>query len=215
MSRESLQSERLFYVIAAYLMLAATLIGFREFYLRGRGFGGPMNSDIMPLIVTHGFVMSAWIALFCVQSTLILRGNRQRHMVIGPLGAVLAVLVVVLGSSVALFSVRFNPKIYEPLGGPQFSLMLMLSEMVLFGTLVTVGIVNRRRAEIHRPMMLLGTIVIVSGSLFRLPYVLPLGILPPLYFYNPALLFGALLFLLHWGMTRTMNRPYLIATPRS
>jgi nitrate/nitrite transporter NarK len=59
-------------------------------------------------------------------------------------------------------------------------------------------------------MMLLATIVIVSGSLARMPYLLPLAILPPLYVYTLSLLFGALLFLLHWGMTRAVNRPYLI-----
>jgi len=82
--------------------------------------------------------------------------------------------------------------------------------MLLFGTLVTVGIVNRHRAEIHRPIMLLATIVIVSASLVRMPYVLPLAMRPPLFVYNASLLFGALLFLLHWGMTRAVNRPYLI-----
>jgi hypothetical protein len=209
--RGSLPAERLFYVIAAYLMLVATLVGFREFYLRGRGpGGGPMTSGIVPLIVGHGLAMSAWIALFCAQSTLILRGNRRLHMVIGLWGAVLAGLIVVLGSSVALLSVHFNPRAHEPFGGPQLSLMIALSEMLLFGTLVTVGIVNRHRAEIHRPMMLLATIVIVSGSLARMPYMLPLAILPPLYVYTLSLLFGAMLFLLHWGMTRAVNRWYLI-----
>ena len=91
----------------------------------------------------------------------------------------LAGLIVVLGSSVALLSVHFNPRAHEPFGGPPLSLMVALSEMLLFGTLVTVGIVNRHRAEIHRPMMLLATIVIVSGSLARI--ICCLAILPPLY----------------------------------
>jgi len=131
-------------------------------------------------------------------------------MVIGPVGGVLAAAIVVLGSTVAAMSVRFNPELYGPFGGPRFFLMIMLSEMVLFGTLVGIGIANRHRAQVHRPMMLLATIVILSGSLARTPYVMNLAVLPPLYVYGPSLLFGALLFLLHWGMTRLVNRWFLI-----
>jgi hypothetical protein len=59
-------------------------------------------------------------------------------------------------------------------------------------------------------MMLLATIVILSGSLARTPYVGNLAVLAPPTWYGPPLLFGALLFLLHWGMTRLVNRWFLI-----
>jgi hypothetical protein len=209
--RASLLADRRFYVIAAYAMLILTAVGFRAFLLRGRGFGGgPMTSQIVPLVVVHGLAMFAWVVLFCVQSTLILRGNRRLHMVLGPLGGVLAAAIVILGSSVALLSVHFSADLYAPFGGARFFLAIMLSEMVLFGTFVAIGIANRHRAEIHRPMMLLATLAIISGSLGRIPYVVNLAILPPLYVYWPALLFGGVLFLLQWGMTRLANRWYLI-----
>lgn len=142
-------------------------MGFQNFYLHARAPWGEMTGQIVPLIVTHGLAMSSWIMLFCIQSTLILMGNRRLHMVIGPVGGVLAAAIVVLGSTVAAMSVHFNPELYGPLGGPRFFLMIMLSEMALFGTLVGLGIANRHRAEVHRPMMLLATIVILSGSLAR------------------------------------------------
>lgn len=154
--------------------------------------------------------MSGWVILFCLQSTLILMDKRRLHMVIGPVGGVLAAAIVILGSTVAALSVQFNPQIYGPFGGARFFLVIMFTQMVLFGTLVGIGIANRRRAEIHRPMMLLATLVILSGALGRVPYVVNLAVLPPLYAYGPALLFGALLFLVHWGMTRLANRWYLI-----
>lgn len=209
--RESLQAERLFYVIAAYAMFLVTAVGFREFYLRGRGFGGgEMTRQIVPFIVAHGLAMSSWIVLFCVQSTLILMGNRRLHMAIGPLGGVLAAAIVILGFTVAPLSVHFNPDLYGPFGGPRSFLMIMLSQMMLFGTFVGIGLANRGRAEIHRPMMLLATIVVLSGSLARFPYVTNIALLPPLYTYLPPLLFGGLLFLLHWAMTRLANRWYLL-----
>jgi hypothetical protein len=69
----------------------------------------------------------------------------------------------------------FVPSDHEGVAISTFGKVIMLSEMLLFGTLVTVGIVNRHRAEIHRPIMLLATIVILSGSLARIPYVLLLA----------------------------------------
>lgn len=109
--------------------------------------------------------MSGWVILFCLQSTLILMDKRRLHMVIGPVGGVLAAAIVILGSTVAALSVQFNPQIYGPFGGARFFLVIMFTQMVLFGTLVGIGIANRRRAEIHRPMMLLATLVILSGAL--------------------------------------------------
>jgi len=82
--------------------------------------------------------------------------------------------------------------------------------MLLFGALVGIGLVYRRRPEIHRPMMLLATIVIQSGSLGRFPHIGTLAGFPPLYVWGPLLLFGGLLFVLQWGMSRTPNRWYLM-----
>lgn len=37
-----------------------------------------------------------------------------------------------------------------------------------------------------------------------------LAAFPPLYVWGPVLLFGGLLFVLHWGLSRTLNRWYLM-----
>jgi hypothetical protein len=206
----SLQSERLFYVIAAFIMVVLTAGGFRNFYLHGRAPWGEMTSQIVPLIVAHGLAMSSWVVLFLVQSTLILIGNRRLHMVIGPAGAVLAGAIVILGMAVAPLSARFRPEIYGPFGGPRFFLAIMLTEILVFGTLAGIGLACRRRAEIHRPMMLLATLVILSGSLGRFPYIENLATRAPLYVWGPVLLFGGLLFLLHWGVSGVANRWYTI-----
>ena len=56
--RRAHRSDRLFYVIAASLMLISTAEGFRNFYLHGRAPWGSMTAQIMPLIVAHGLAMS-------------------------------------------------------------------------------------------------------------------------------------------------------------
>jgi hypothetical protein len=206
---DSLGSDRLFYVIAASMMLIFTAIGFRPFYLHGKGIGGgEMTSQIVTLIVVHGLAMFGWVILFFLQSILILAGNRRLHMFIGPAGAVLAGVIVVLGSIVAALSVHFNPELYGPFGGAKPFLAIMFTEMVGFGSFVSLGMKYRRRVEVHRPMMLLATMFIISGSLGRCPYIGNLAVIPPLYVYLPMLLLAGMLFLLQWGMTRVMNRWY-------
>src|SRR5262249_24946500 len=131
---------------------------------------GAMTSQILPLIVAHGLAMSGWVLLFFLQSILTVTGRRRLHVVIGPLGGVLAGAIVILGSTVAPFSVHFSPYVYATLGGPRPFLAMMFVQLLSFGTFVGTGLVYRRRPEIHRPMMLLATVVIQSGSFGRFPY---------------------------------------------
>ncbi len=203
------RSERTFHVFAASLMLACTLGGFRFFILHGKGLDGDeITGQILPLVVIHGLSLFGWVVLFLVQSLLIMRKNRALHTVLGKLGAVFAALIVVLGTVTSLLSVHFNPTIYEPFGGAGPFLWTLLGEMVTFGGLVAAGVYYRRRAEIHRPMMLLATIVITSGGLARMPYLSDLGVQAPLYVHGPTLLFATLILLVRWGLTRNVSRWY-------
>jgi hypothetical protein len=203
------RSDRPFYVIAAVTMLFVTAVGFRNFYLHGKGFGGDITGEILALVVAHGLAMTGCVVLFLIQSLLISAGNRRLHMTIGPAGAVLAGAIVILGTAVALLSVHFNPPEYKELGGGKYFLALMLTEVVSFAILAGAGILYRRRPEIHRPMMLLATLQIMTGSLGRWPYAENLlAISVPLYLYGPMLILGALFFLLQWGMNRAPNRWY-------
>jgi hypothetical protein len=207
--RGSPQSQRLFYVIAACAMLILTVVGFREFYLHGKGFGGiAITRQIILLIFLHGFWTTGWVIFFFIQGTLILMGKRRVHTAIGLIGAVLALIIVIQGTLLAALSAYFNPQLYKDFGGPRYFLVIMISQVLMFGTLVVVGLGSR--LEIHHPMMLLATVVMMSATLSRFPYTAQLARVPPLYAHGPMLLFGALLFLLHWGMTRVANRWYAI-----
>ena len=111
-------ADRLFYVLAAGAMLIFTAGGFRNFYLHGKAPWGAMTSQIMPLIVAHGLAMSGWVLLFFFQSILILTGRRRLHVVIGPLGGVLAGAIVILGTTVAPFC-SLQPVRLRNAGGPE------------------------------------------------------------------------------------------------
>ena len=206
-----LAAERLFYVIAGCVMLVATVVGFRLFLAHGKGFGGgEITHQIFPLVVVHGLAMFSWVVVFLLQSILILNGNPRLHMRIGVGGAVLAGVMVPLGSVSAILSARYNPDIYQLLGGPRFFLATMLGEMLSFGVLVGVAVIYRRRPEIHRPMMLLASLMIISGALGRCPYIGEYALMPPLYVLGPALVLGALFLVLQLGMTRAFSRWYAL-----
>ena len=206
-----LAAERLFYVIAGCVMLVATVVGFRLFLAHGKGFGGgEITHQIFPLVVVHGLAMFSWVIVFLLQSILILNGNPRLHMRIGVGGAALAGVMVPLGSVSAILSARYNPDIYQLLGGPRFFLATMLGEMLSFGGLVGVAVIYRRRPEIHRPMMLLASLMIISGALGRCPYIGEYALMPPFYVLGPALVLGALFLVLQLGMTRAFSRWYAL-----
>jgi len=202
-------SDRRFYIIAAAVMLLFTAAGFRNFLLHGKAVDGNITAQIVPLVVIHGIAMMGWVIVFLVQCALIQSGRRKLHLAIGPFGALLGMAIVILGPIVAMLSVHFNPATYQNLGGPKFFLAVMFMQMLAFGTFVRLGWFYRRKPGIHRPMMLLATLVIQSGSLSRTPYIWNLS-KPPLYVQTPVLVFGALLFFLQWAMARTPNRVYLM-----
>ena len=95
-------------------------------------------------------------------------------------------------------------------GGPRFFLVEMLTEILLFGLLVATGVVYRRRAELHQPLMLMATVVVLSGALARCPLIDALAATAPLYAYGPVILFGLLLLVIQWAITRQINRWYAL-----
>src|SRR5215467_4323329 len=133
-SRERI--ERIFYLVAACVVLLIVLMGFQQFYLHGKANGGgPITQRIVPLVFLHGILMSTWIIAFVLQSGLIVSGNRKLHMSIGVAGAVLAGLLVIAGLTTAFASVHYNPDGYKEIWGARRFLSLMLTNILGFGTL--------------------------------------------------------------------------------
>src|SRR5512147_1245206 len=74
-------------------------VGFaRTYYLKGV-FGTPALSS--GLVHLHGIVMTLWFALFVVQVRLIAAHRTDLHRRVGVVGAVLALLVLVVGITTA------------------------------------------------------------------------------------------------------------------
>lgn len=91
-------------------------------------------------------------------------------MKLGLLGTALAAGILVAGYLVAVNAARVNPPELKLFGlTPKEFLTVPLSGLVTFGMFVILGVLNRRRPEAHRPMMLMASLAIVSAAMGRMP----------------------------------------------
>jgi hypothetical protein len=208
MARERM--ERIFYLVSGCLMLLIVAMGFQHFYLHGAASdGSPVTQQIVPLVFLHGILMTTWIIAFVVQSGLIVSGNRKLHMTLGISGAVLAGLLVVVGITTAIASVHYNPSGYKEIWGARRFLSFMLVNISGFAVMAGIGLIYRRRPEVHRPMMLLATLFVAGpAGFFRIPAIsgVIMGnihtIIAP---WIPMLVMGVLLLVLKSIMTRSWD----------
>ena len=157
--------ERRLYAIAALVAILIVFAGFAPtYYLKG-AFGTP---DLSTLKHVHGLVMTAWFALFLTQALLVAKGRTATHRKLGVAGALLALLVVVVATTLAIASARSGS---SPIGVPPLIfLVIPLGEMVMFAGLVTAAVVMRKRSAYHKRLMLLASIAILAPAIARLPF---------------------------------------------
>ncbi len=207
---------RFFYSGAALFLLMAMFFGFQQFYLHGRAFPNrPLTPAIRPVLIAHGITMSAWVLLLVVQPLLVVNGKRRLHMTLGKAGAVLAACVFFLGFEVAIKATRVAPADRTLWNlHPQSFMAIPITTATIFAFFVTVGILNRRKPNIHRPMMLLATLAAMPAPLDRIPAVTSLyehtvwgNIFGPFF---ASLAIGAGFLVVKWALTRRFDRYYAV-----
>lgn len=202
----------LFYSGAALLLLALMFLGFQQFYLHGKAYPDrELAPPIRTLIILHGAGMSAWVLLFLMQPLLVVSGNRRVHMMLGRIGAVLAACIVILGFRLGVEATRISPPdmIIWGLTPTQFMAVPIISIIIFAGFVIT-GVWNRRRPEVHRPMMLLATLAAIPAAVSRIDSITALyhGTLWEALFgpFFGTLAVGTFLLALKWLLTRSVNR---------
>jgi len=203
---------RFLYPAFAGLLFVLMLLGFRQFYLHGRAVSGQeLFPAVRNLLILHGVVMTTWMVLFVVQPLLIVGRQRQLHMKLGIIGALLAAGIVVLGVWTAIATTgTVQPDLVRyGLHRRQF-MAVPLSDMVAFAGFVAVGVRNRRRPEIHRPMMLLATLALMAAVTNRIPelrnFAASYGLGHVFGPYLVPLAIGVLFFATKTALTRSVDR---------
>ena len=120
----------------------------------------------------HAIVFSAWVGLLAVQAALVSQGKVGVHRRVGRLGAGLLPIMVVTGLMTAVRGARdgWNP------GGPYpdaLSFMFVgIADMIVFTGLTSAGLALRGRPDLHKRLMLLGTIGgLMWPAIARMPLV--------------------------------------------
>jgi hypothetical protein len=179
---------RRFYVGMAIAIAVTVFAGFSRSYFLKAYYGTP---ELSLLLHVHGLVFTIWILFFLVQTTLVAAGRTYIHRRMGVAGAVLAVLVIVLGTTTAILRAKGGA---APIPGvsPLSFLAVPLFDMVVFAILVGGALYFRHRLEAHKRLMTLAMISLLSAPIARLPFgVLKAG--PPAFFGLTDLFIVALL----------------------
>jgi hypothetical protein len=205
-----MKPERLFYTVTGAIFLVLIVIGFQHYIFGGRHFdGSPIDPSMLATVIAHSSAIFAWFVLFFVQALLISTQNRRLHMKVGWSMLVIASAIVVTGPLVATRSIRLVPQ-QNVFGwpGPQF-LLVMYTGIALFVIFVAIGVLNRKRPRIHRPMMLMASLVILTGATGRIPLVGSIfGYHTWMALFGPVVALGAILFLVRLAMTHSLDREF-------
>ncbi len=134
----------------------------RTFYLK-QVFGTP---PLTALLILHGVLMSAWFVLFIVQTRLVAAGRTDLHRRLGVAGALLALAILVVGPTVAVTAAKLG---HTPGPPPLVFLVVPLVDMIVFALLVGSALVFRRRRDIHKRLMLLSCVGLLTAAIARIP----------------------------------------------
>lgn len=157
-----------FYPGIAIFAAAVIFLGFARTYYLKEFFA---TSPLPWLLHLHGAVMTAWMALFIGQTTLIEKGRTDIHRRLGVAGGILAAAIIIVGPAVAIRAARLGH--HAPGMNPLGFLVIPFGDIVVFGTLVGAALWLRHRPEVHKRLMLVATIAILPPGVSRWPLHLP------------------------------------------
>jgi hypothetical protein len=117
----------------------------------------------------HGFIFSAWFVLLLVQIVLVAIGRTDLHRRLGVAGAAMVCVMVPLGIGIGIHAAKYGSASTPPGVTRLGFLVVPITDMVVFGTLAGAGLLNRRRPEIHKRLMVLATLSILTAAVARIP----------------------------------------------
>ena len=179
---------RRFYVGMAVAITITVFAGFSRSYFLKSWYGAP---ELSGLLHVHGVVFTAWVLFFLAQTVLVATGRTYLHRRMGIGGAVLAALVVIVGTAVAIARAKTGVSPIPGVSSLGF-LAIPLFDMVVFAVLVAAALYFRRRLEAHKRLMTLSMISLLAAPIARMHFIpLPPG--PPTFFGLADLFIVALL----------------------
>jgi hypothetical protein len=173
--------EHLFFTILPIAMFATVFVGFSQTYYLKPVFGTP---PLGWLYHVHGAAFTTWLLLMMAQPAQVLARRIPLHRQLGWIAAALVPAMAILGW---LVSVDLGRRGGGPPGVPPLVFMVVpMATVVVFPAFIAAAIYWRENRDIHKRLMLIGTLELVPAGVARIPGVLPLG---PLGFFGLSDLF--------------------------
>ena len=158
----------------AWFLVALVFIGFApSFYLKPLGLSYPRpNPPLIPNLMLHGTVFTAWVATFVAQVSLVAVGRRDLHRALGLAGMLLGLAMIPVMYFTAVWQVAraSQPPFTDPLtwtvvplaGVPVFALVLWLGWRE-----------TRRDLQAHKRLMLGLMMMLTEPAISRIPMLPP------------------------------------------
>jgi hypothetical protein len=159
-----------FYTGLPIAMALAVFVGFAPTYYMKTAFGTPA---LAPLYHVHGFLFTCWMLLLIIQPALVATGRTALHRRVGVAGGLLAAGMVVAALAV---SIDLGRRGASPPGVPPLVFLVVpLTTVVVFPVLIGAALLWRNRPQIHKRLMLIGSMELITAGFGRWPVVGPLG----------------------------------------
>ena len=157
--------ERVFYTGMALLMCACVYIGFGPTYYNAGLVHAPLFS---PVLQVHGAVFTLWMVLFTTQAVLVAAHRVKWHRTLGTVSFFLPPLMIVLGTMAAVTALRHGVRI-GPLD-PATSFAIPMIGLIGFVPVIYFSWATRRRPDVHKRLILIGTAGLVEAAFGRFPW---------------------------------------------
>jgi hypothetical protein len=176
-----LRVDHWFYISVALFLVVLNVAAFAPSLVNSTGRLGPPTR----LVAAHGIVSFGFLVFLVMQTTLVATRQTVVHRRFGMVGAVLAVAMIVLTYAMSIEAARRG---YDLSGDLQrlavagqslppdalravttdrgIGLALNVGQVVSFGILVGAGIWYRRRPDVHKRLMLLAMVGVLTGPPF-------------------------------------------------
>jgi len=161
-----------FYQIASAFMLGVVFLGFAKSYFFRSAFE---NFPVAPIVLVHAGVMTAWFVLFFAQTSLVAARRVRVHRWLGLSSLVLAMAMIatIIPTTYGFPARRFAVEVagYSFESDLEHITMVVhgnTAMLLLFTGLYSAGLWFRRQTAVHKRLMLLAAVAVVTPAASRL-----------------------------------------------
>lgn len=119
-----------------------------------------------PVIHFHGLLFFAWSLYFVMQTWLAASGRVVNHRSFGIVGVSLATAMTIFGFLASVHAMKHSAALGQLDAGIGFSIVPM-SGIAFFAVVFVLAIMNTRKPEVHKRLMLLAAVSILDAPIAR------------------------------------------------